>query len=209
MSMGPKETVRALKEAQRLQVLETRRNISPDERGRSSSVIWSGLARLAGFDSASPLAGYISYGEEVETAGQIAGLLDRGRRIAVPAMGAPDGRPAFSVIHSWQELSSNALGILEPRREHLRIVSPHVIPFFIIPGVAFDLRGNRLGYGLGFFDRALRGVSANALLVALAFEAQIVDDVPVDSHDLPVDIIVTEKRTIQTSARSRSIEEVC
>jgi 5-formyltetrahydrofolate cyclo-ligase len=209
MSMGSEETIRALKSSQRLQIIEKRRHISPDDRRRRSGAIWSALANLPGFDDASPLASYISYGEEVETVDGIVGLLRQGRRVAVPSMGFPDGEPAFSLITSWDELSANAFGILEPRREHLCAVAPHHIPFFLIPGVAFDLRGHRLGYGLGFYDRALSGVSARSLLVALAFETQIVDEVPVVSHDLPVDIIITEKRTIQTSARSRSIEEVC
>ena len=209
MSMGSEETIKALKNSQRLQILEKRRHISPDERNRSSGAIWSALSNLTGFDNASPLASYLSNGEEVETVEQIAGLLRQGRHIAVPCMGSSDGTPTFSVVNAWHELSANAFGILEPRREYRRPVSPQRIPFFIIPGIAFDLRGHRLGYGLGFFDRALKGVSTRSQLVALAFEAQVVDEVPVVSHDLPVDIIVTEKRTVQTSARSRSIEEVC
>jgi 5-formyltetrahydrofolate cyclo-ligase len=67
----------------------------------------------------------------------------------------------------------------------------------VVPGVAFDPQGNRLGWGAGYYDRLLAQVRADAPIVALAFECQIVPAIPPESHDVPVDVIVTEQRIIR------------
>jgi len=207
--MGHNRTIRERKGILRRQVLEARRLIPAAERTRGSTRIWVTLTALPAYKEADVICCFISYGEEVETVSRVRDLLQMGRRLAVPVMGTADGRPAFSEILAWDELSPNTLGILEPREEHRRFLPARALPFYLIPGVAFDPAGRRLGYGLGYYDRALENASSESLLVGLAFEVQIVDEVPVTEQDIPVDMIITEQRVIKTSARSRSIEEVC
>jgi 5-formyltetrahydrofolate cyclo-ligase len=207
--MGSTETIQTLKNSQRLQALEARRSIPPADRSRRSAEIWSHLTGLPEFSSADIIGGFLSFGEEVETTERVRGLLEGGRRVAVPVMAPPGGEPSFSELRSWTDLATNSFGILEPRKDCYRAVPHSSIPFYFIPGVAFDLRGSRLGYGIGFYDLVLRDVSPEALIAGLAFEAQIVDHVPVLPHDHPVDVIVTEERIVKTPVRRGSIEEVC
>ncbi|GAG30094.1 unnamed protein product, partial [marine sediment metagenome] len=94
------------------------------------------------------------------------------------------------------ELEKGKKGILEPKKEYYRLFSPEDIDLVIIPGVAFDLSGNRIGRGFGYYDNFLRKVRSSAKIVALAFEMQMVKKIPNDKNDIPVHKIITEKRTI-------------
>jgi 5-formyltetrahydrofolate cyclo-ligase len=87
-------------------------------------------------------------------------------------------------------------GILEPRKESARIFNPEEIDLVIVPGVAFDEHRNRIGFGAGFYDRFLESVRPSCAKIGIAFEFQIYDEVPVEEHDIPLDLVITEKRTI-------------
>jgi len=78
---------------------------------------------------------------------------------------------------------------------HIKRVDPFEIDLWIVPGVAFDIQGNRLGFGGGVFDRLMEGTKGTK--VGLAFDFQVVDELPTDNTDQPVDLIITEKRTIR------------
>ena len=94
------------------------------------------------------------------------------------------------------ELKLGPRNILEPDANHCKLVPIESIDIAIIPGIAFDEKGGRIGSGEGYYDRLLPKLSITTRKVALAFEDQIVPQVPVESHDKPVDIIITEKRII-------------
>jgi 5-formyltetrahydrofolate cyclo-ligase len=84
-------------------------------------------------------------------------------------------------------------GILEPLPER-PVVSPKAVDWILIPGVAFTPRGDRMGYGAGFYDRLLAQMPPQVPRIAGAFEAQIVETLPTDSHDCPVDVVCTERQ---------------
>jgi len=98
-----------------------------------------------------------------------------------------------------KELALGDLGVYQPREEFYRIVSPDELDLVIIPGVAFNKRGDRLGRGGGYYDRFLKQLRKQVPIVALAFEVQIVEDIPLEESDMPVDFIITEQRIIETS----------
>jgi 5-formyltetrahydrofolate cyclo-ligase len=103
-------------------------------------------------------------------------------------------------LQDWSELSASHWGLHEPAH-HLRIaerlVAPSQIDLFLVPGVAFDRRGNRLGYGKGYYDKLLSQRNSNSLVIALAFQVQVANAVPFDpKHDIPMDYIVTENEVI-------------
>jgi 5-formyltetrahydrofolate cyclo-ligase len=103
-------------------------------------------------------------------------------------------------LQDWSELSASHWGLQEPAH-HLRIaerlVAPNQIDLFLVPGVAFDRRGNRLGYGKGYYDKLLSQRNPNSLAIALAFQVQVASAVPFDpKHDIPMDYIVTENEVI-------------
>ncbi len=77
----------------------------------------------------------------------------------------------------------------------IKLISINKIDLVIVPGIGFDQRGNRIGHGEGFYDRLLK--NTNIFTIALAYEFQIIEKIPIDKYDTPVDIIITEKRVIK------------
>jgi len=185
----------------RRESIEARRGISREFRRRHSGTIVEKCRSLREFGQTDPVCSFIGFGEEVETADLLLRRLRTGGRIAVPTLRLEGGEPAFSEVFSWEHLTANALGILEPAPEHLHRLPADSIPLFFVPGTAFDSTGGRLGYGIGFYDRALAGASQDALLVGLCFDLQLVGSVPVEEHDLFMDMIITEKRVIEAPRR--------
>ena len=206
--MGTDLILKDRKAALRREIIDARRALSSDIRCHMSRTILEQCRSLREFERKGPVCSFIGYGEEVETADLLRGRLRAGGRIAVPTRRFEGGEPAFSEVFAWEHLTAGGLGILEPAHQHLHRIPADSIPLFFVPGVAFDPGGGRLGYGIGFYDRALVGVSAEALLVGLCFDLQVVDRVPLADHDLCMDMIITEKRVIAASQRARSTKEV-
>ncbi len=106
----------------------------------------------------------------------------------------------FVHVQNKHEMGKGAFGILEPTGQDICPAS--AVDFFIIPGVAFDVSGHRLGYGKGFYDRALHGLPDRGVLAGLCFDFQLLPQLPVEEHDVQMDLIVTERRAIDTGKRS-------
>ena len=153
------------------------------------------------FASAKALLVYVSQGNEVATHGLIQQLLAMGKRVAVPSFDGAGQRYAASELNDFDaELSEGRFGILEPRRECVRPLATDKLETLLVPGLAFDEKGNRLGRGLGFFDRLLR--ETRGTRIALAYDFQIVNEVPADAHDVWMDFTVTEKRVVSSGRRN-------
>jgi 5-formyltetrahydrofolate cyclo-ligase len=185
----------------RRRLAESRRALPPGERAARSARIAEACRLLPAFDAGGIVCSYVSFREEVETTAIIGTLLTAGRRVAVPVHlhGAP--RPlVFAEILSPAELVPNHFGIPQPPEAAARFIPTAEIPLFLVPGLGFDARGGRLGYGLGFYDRAFAGAAPGALKVGLAFETQILERVPTGPHDVPMDLVVTEDRVIPAAA---------
>jgi 5-formyltetrahydrofolate cyclo-ligase len=147
--------------------------------------------------SAEIVCSYVSFREEVETFGLLSSLFAEGRRVAVPVHLHGVVQPLiFAEIRSLDELVPNHFGIPQPPRDAARFLPTDAIPVFLVPGLAFDPAGRRLGYGLGFYDRAFAAAAPGALKIGLAFELQVLESVPADPHDVPMDLVVTEQRVI-------------
>jgi 5-formyltetrahydrofolate cyclo-ligase len=143
------------KAALRRRLLQARKSLSASQRQEKSRQVLDRCRRLPSFESASIICSFIGCGEEVDTSILVQQLLREGRRVAVPSQRAGTGRPAFSELFRWLDMTPNSLGIMEPDRCSVRLVSTDSIPLFLIPGVGFDEEGRRLGYGLGYYDQAL------------------------------------------------------
>jgi 5-formyltetrahydrofolate cyclo-ligase len=177
--------------------LAARRAIPAEERREKSRRIARACRTLPAFASAPIICTFVSYRDEVETGDFIRELLAEGRRVAVPAHLHGEGHPmVFAELRSWSDLVPNHFGILQPPHAGLRIVPTASIPLFLVPGAAFDPAGRRVGYGLGFYDRALAEAAPGTVAAGLAFEVQVLERVPADPHDLPMTVVVTEDRLI-------------
>ena len=138
---------------------------------------------------------YVSYGSEVNTHDMIKERLSDEKKVVVPRTDRLHKRIVLSELSNWKNLAYGEYNILEPKKEFFQEVLIDSIDLMFIPGIAFDVRGNRIGHGKGYYDRLLK-IPHNATRFGLAFELQIVDNIPAESHDVKVNKIVTEKRVI-------------
>jgi len=169
-----------------------RRDAMPaPERVRKSAAVRAHLRSLTAFTEAPEVGCYVSKGSEVDTHLLIAELLGEGRRVAVPIANA-EGTLRWSPLERFEDLEPGAFGVLEPRRGQQTPVNFSADSVVLVPCTAFEPQGQRLGYGKGYFDRFLATYEGKA--IGLAFELQQVHELPVEDHDIPLGVIVTEER---------------
>ena len=119
-----------------------------------------------------------------------------GFSLAVPALEPDEQAYQMVVLEPGAMMVKGRYGVFEPR--DAVSVDPAVISLILVPGLAFDPAGHRLGYGKGYYDKLLSsGFSPTALKVGLAFDDQIVEAIPAEDHDVRMDVIVTERRVIR------------
>ena len=197
-------TLTATKEELRQQ-MRARLAMQDDTEARAkSAAIWERLSVLSEFTSASRSLIYISKPKEVDTCGLIQQLLAMGRSVCVPWFDEAKQQYVASELRDFAlDLTAGKFGILEPKPGAVRPVSGDGIGAALVPGLAFDETGNRLGRGMGYFDRILRDV--RGVKIALAYDFQLLKEVPVEAHDAPLDFIVTEKRVVAKIKGNRGL----
>ncbi len=141
--------------------------------------------------SARVVAAYVGVGLEVPTAPLLDGLAARGARVLLPVLLADDGL-AWGAYAG--RLVAGRRGLLEPAAADAALAEADVV---VVPGVAYDALGRRLGRGGGSYDRALATVTVP--VVAMALDEEVVDEVPVEPHDRRVDVVVTPTRVLRAS----------
>lgn len=143
---------------------------------------------------------YCSFGSELDTSSILAEVHARGKTLVLPRLNRErDALDLFAVSDPQSELVANAWGIREPRPAVCARVDPVALDFILVPGVAFDERGGRLGYGKAYYDKLLHScvrAGETPFTVAGTFEAQMVDSVPMEAHDVRVGAVVTEMRFV-------------
>ena len=121
--------------------------------------------------------------------------LENGKRVIVPISEIEERNLSLSELKDYDsELEPGTFNILEPKREFRRLVSPDELDLIIVPGVAFDPSGNRLGRGMGFYDRFLKKVKDNIPIIGLAYDFQVLEKIPANKTDIKVNKIITERR---------------
>ena len=179
----------------RKELLEKRKIMSKKEVLDKSKQIKKKLFDLDEFKNADTILFYVSYGNEVFTHEMIKECLKNNRNIVIPITIEEKKELVLSKLENWKDLVKGAYNILEPKEEKRNIVSIFEIDLVIVPGVGFDIHGCRIGHGEGYYDGLLKD-STNALHIGLSYENQIIDEVPIEGHDIPVDKVITEDRII-------------
>lgn len=133
---------------------------------------------------------YVSFGDETVTFDLIKQSLKTGKKVAVPRV-IVDNFMNFYYIDSLKELKTGHFGILEPEENPVRKADGQDV-LVILPGIAFDRKGNRIGYGKGFYDAYLNE-HPEFHRIGLAFSDQCVEWIPADPHDIRVEAVITEK----------------
>ena len=159
---------------------------------------------LPEYASASTVMFYVDVRSEVRTRHDLAAALDSDKTIVVPWCN-DDGELELFRLDSMDELEIGMYRILEPRQDLRTLPEKQVnveeLDLIMVPGVGFDGRGARMGHGKGYYDKLLEHARADTPLIALAFECQMFDEIPVAAHDVFMDKVITEDSVYQGQGR--------
>lgn len=201
MSEAPVSEVQERKSAIRKQAHENRR--SQLEKDAVSDAIMKRFLDLPEYHAAQTVMFYVDVRDEVRTRQALPDALATGKRIVVPY--CVDGELELFWLESMEELELGMYRILEPKQELRQVASKHLQPedldLIMVPGVAFDRMGGRTGHGKGYYDKLLEHASPQTPLVALAFECQMFEAIPMDQHDIYMDKIITESAVYEGRGR--------
>ncbi len=189
-----------MKSEVRRSVLAARSALPSVERLLLSQHIASRATSLLAFRRARTVALYAPAGAEVDTGAIALAARAAGKRVAFPRI-SPASRALDFVVCAERELVAVQRGIREPLASCEPLPAAELELLFV-PGVAFDGEGHRLGRGAGHYDATLAALPSSALAVGLAFEVQVLP-VPVEEHDVPLDLLVTESRIHLFRRRAR------
>ena len=181
----------------RYEFLNLRDRIDPILASAYSNIIFAKIKKLPVYEKARTVMFYLSYGSEVVTDAMISSALEEGKTVVVPAIDNPgDGKMYAVKISRIEDAYQSVYGIRQPEVNDEDMMDKSDIDLVFVPGIAFDYKGFRTGYGKGYFDRWLDGFPADRA-IGIAYDFQITDKVPTGKHDLPVGMIVTEKRVVE------------
>jgi len=182
-------SARGVKQSIRKRILQERLQLSKEYVDRTSRLICRNLVETSLYQNSRSIALYHSFKNEIDTLDIFKRSVDLGKSVLFPRM--KNGVLIFSRVEDSCELILNdKYGIYEPD-SRLPGVKNEDIDLFIVPGVAFDVRGNRLGYGKGYYDRTLASVPYGRV-VGLCYRFQIFDFIPTDVLDKRVDYLLSE-----------------
>ncbi|MFB3737897.1 MAG: 5-formyltetrahydrofolate cyclo-ligase [Candidatus Velamenicoccus archaeovorus] len=191
--MSSADRLKREKRALRREVLARRDALPPDELERRSAEVARRLLGLPELAAAGTVMAFSSFGSEVRTTPILDGLVARGRRAVLPRIVGGELEPV--VFRPDGDFRTASFGAREP-------VGGEVLPaaeidVVVTPGVAFDRRGHRVGYGAGYYDRFFRRTRPDVVKVAIGFALQLIDGVPHGSADVPVDVVVTDEVVVR------------
>ena len=189
--------IRDRKQYIRRSIRAVRRGLSEAARLAHSRRVWERVAALPCYQHARVVLGYMAFDHEVLTDGLMQQTMASGKQLVLPMVLGDRQDMALYVIEDLGcDVAPGYRGILEPQPQRTRAVAPETLELALIPGVAFDLRGGRLGFGTGFYDRLLSRLPRDIPTVGLAFDFQVIPRLPFQPHDMLLEAIVTEHRII-------------
>jgi 5-formyltetrahydrofolate cyclo-ligase len=179
----------------RARIVRDRDAISAEDRARASASIAATIAKREDFASSKAVLLTLPFGSEWDTRALLEAALARGKTVALPRVNRTSRTlDICAITRPDHDAAPGYRGIPEPGA-HCALLDLASIDWVLVPGVAFDREGRRLGYGGGYYDRLLPQLRPDAHRAAGAFELQLVDRVPAAAHDVVMDAVVTEKRS--------------
>tara|TARA_Y100000310_G_C20594468_1_gene769770 strand:+ start:433 stop:1002 length:570 start_codon:yes stop_codon:yes gene_type:complete len=187
-----------MKQTLKSEISGKRKNFSKEEIKEKSSEIKEKLYSLNEFKKAKNIMLYVSFNNEVDTQEMIKELLiNKEKNIVVPYVVKNNPILQLSELKNFNELAAKTFGILEPKENYIREFNHKKLDLIILPGIVFDQNGHRIGYGYGYYDRFLKKLDKKVKKIGIAFEFQLVDEIAEEKHDVPVDVIITERRVLR------------
>ena len=175
----------------RRQIMRRLKEQPKEERLRKSRLIWRKLTRLAAFRRAGWVCTYVALPYEVQTWQMIERMLEAGKRVVVPWVLSDGGLALCEVREPESDLAPGAFGVLEPVPGKRKDVAPDQLDLVLVPGLAFDAQGHRLGHGKGYYDRLLSKLPDGVPTVGLGYDFQLLKNLPSEPHDRVVKRVLT------------------
>lgn len=179
----------------RKKILEYRETIDIDQRKIWDEEIFSKLINSDLYKRSNTIFAFVSFKSEVDTHKIIKHAISNGKTICVPKINSKQEGIKIYKIEDFDQLKEGYFGILEPIKS-CEEVDSNALDLILMPGVAFDRHGGRVGYGAGFYDRFLSNMNKQVPKVALAYDFQVMDTVPMDQYDVRIDGVITEREMI-------------
>lgn len=195
------QDIRLVKNQLRQQYKQIRNRLTADQVISYSDSIARQLFATDFWQQSSTVMLYLSFQNEVITEAIYQRGWQEGKTMLLPICAPEGGLMEMSVITSFDQLEPNRYGIGELPEHLQQLIAPKQIDVCLIPGIAFDHAGTRLGFGAGYYDRYLPRVNPSAKRIALAYECQMHSEtLPRDAYDLPMQYILTERKLYQIDA---------
>jgi len=181
-------------------MLAFRNGHSAEELDRLSAHITARVLELPEIGNARVVCTYMHIRSEARTTAIVERLLANQKRVIIPITNTADKTLTFSELKEPNNaLQQGTFGIPEPKPEHLHPVPLQDADVILVPGVAWDIRGYRIGYGAGYYDRTINALGKTIQMIGLSYEFQIIDTIPNSRYDQRVNKLTTEKRTIEVN----------
>ena len=201
-------TMQGLKQSIRQRILTEREQLSAGLRAQFSAAIVERIVQMPEYQAARVVLGYMNFGAEFESELWVRKALADGKQLLLPKVNrATNVLDVYRVTNLQHDLAPGAWNIREPLPERcVKVDSQEEVDFILLPGVAFERDGARLGYGGGFYDKLLARLNENSgaahslALVAGAYSMQLVADIPQEATDRRVQWLVTENETLHCAA---------
>lgn len=177
----------------RKSILNLRNNLDKSEVINKSTIIRNKLISLEEFKNSKTVFIYMDFKNEVRTREIIDILFKENKAVVIPWTDTAKTEIIPVEIKDLEnDLVRNSFGYLEPKKENLKEVKVEDLDLIIVPGVVFDKKLNRIGFGKGYYDRILKRKRSDTLAIAIAYEFQVLDHIPHQAHDVKMDAIITE-----------------
>lgn len=187
----------SIKDTLRKNMLCQRKNMKLLDVNNNSTQIMDTIIKLPQFINCKNIMLYISFNKEVDTYPLATWCLANGKTVIAPYCIQPTRQIIpYKINNLTSDLIKSTFGVMEPNHNLLDKVNIEDIDLIIVPGVVFDNDCNRIGFGAGYYDRFLLKKLESTLTIGIAYDYQIIDKVPTDKYDIPLDFIITERRTI-------------
>lgn len=171
----------------RQRLLDQRQQLDDSIVVQWSATVQESILDSAPYVNAESLALYASFHNEVRTDRLLTAALFANKQVCYPRL--ENGRIVFVEVAGVEDLATGHFGVLEPQGK--KVVAPEKLNLILVPGVGFDRRGNRIGYGFGYYDRVLVEC-CNAEFVGMAYTFQVVERLEEEKHDIRLDYLATE-----------------
>lgn len=186
------EFIKEEKQRLRTEMRQKRRNLLSEQMLLKSGQAANHFLSWPIYQKCATVMFYLAMPDEVQTECLIIAALNQGKRVCVPLLGEKYGEMSAAEITSLDDLLIGKYGLKMPDPAKTELISPEFIDLVIVPGVAFDRKGNRLGLGAGYYDRFLYE-SIHSVSVGMTYEFQIVDNLPCEEHDIKMQYLISEK----------------